>query len=569
MQSGKAIISIWLLPFLLWAREYTKNGALNCNEDNDGAQTQVSLRSGRMLYERGGLQNDTDVSITSLARVDNFYSRSRSGSVFNRRVARPTHSIYSGSKGKTCGNIGNVHYKSSIKESFDNDFESCIGTTSTNAPKSVARSISTFHVDTSRKGSHEDVASNKQSTIDESILFDIPDNSSVSSHNSGSTTWSTTTGANTGSGSTTMDSFHKRQRSKYYDSSYEDLQTVEEREKMKRAKEMAQRKKILDESTYDLENVRNSFKGHSNKYYIQNKDKYIYEFKSEESLNERLKELNAVKQESLQDVKKGSKKSKKSKRRAECEGEFSSYLSNDKIDQADDSILDVNHNNKLLRKLTEFNAEDREQMRKALNNIKKNNRKNAKLEDLEHELRSQLEGLTKYVNVDDDARSSISGSTDDSMPESDNVSSIYVGKRRMEDRSNERTGNNITELRSYIDQVMDANNAEIAHLLINKIEEYEKEVSKLKENNRKEVNFINMKHNLKLRKILLSVPLIALVTSAILCFFLTQYWALAFITVFCISLYSFVIGTLFSYIILGKVMFNSPSKVIDFMLGQN
>ncbi|KJP86209.1 hypothetical protein AK88_04180 [Plasmodium fragile] len=521
-------------------------GALHCNEHNHGVHTQqLSLRAGRMLFEHASLQKNIDVSTTSLGSLD---------SIFNSNNPGNTDRIYNSATG-----------------AFGNDFESSIGTISTNDPKSVASSISTFHVDTSSKGSHEDVASNNQSTIGDSILFDIPDNNSVSSHNSGSTAWSTATGSSTASGSTTSHSFHKRKRPKYYDGSYEDLQTVEEREQMQRAKEMAQRKKILDESNYDLENVGNNFKGHLNKYDIQNKDKNNYEFNSEKSLDSRLKEKNDAEHKSRKDRKKRSRKSRKSKRTAESEAESesdsSSYLSNDTIDQSDESIFGVNQRDTLLKKIRECSPEDREKMRKILKKLKKH-RKNTKLEDLEHALSYELEGFTTHSNTDDDASSTITSSTSGTIPDSVSDSSPFVGRRQSaKKRSKENPGNDIKELRSYIDQTMDGNNAEVAHLLVNKIEKYKEKVTKLKEKNMQDVNYMNMKHKHKLKKFLYFVPLITLATIVVVGLLVASIWNAPGLIGYIIAALAFVFGSLICYGIMGKVMFNSALGMIDGLWG--
>ncbi|CAI7719111.1 Plasmodium exported protein, unknown function [Plasmodium vivax] len=541
MQPCKA----FLFTFLIWAWEYTKNGDLNCNGDNDGVQNQFSVRAGRMLYEYDRLHNETDGSMTSLASADSIFSRSSAGSA---------GSVLSRS---SAGSAGSVYSKSSAKRAFGNDFEGSIGTTSLDDLKSATSSSSTFNVDTNSEKSYDDDASETQSTTDESILVDLRDDNSVSSYNSGSTAKSDRTDVTKSSRGSTMSSSTrsssaKSKKSKQYDTSYEDLESVAGKE-VRRAKEKARRKELLDESTNNM----------------KNRDDDNYEVSREETLSNRLKELNSLEKEAVKEVMKGSKKSKRrSKRRAKREGEFSGYLLNYKIAHRDDANFEVNQNERILRKVREFNAKDREQMRKTLNRIRKN-AKNSNMEELEDEIKSQLESLRKFVNLDSDESSSVAGSTDESVYSDEDGSSIYVGKSGVETYgAKDRTKNNMTELRSYIDQAMDQENAEIAHLLVNKIEKYKNKVTKLKERNKKEVNFMNMRHNLKLKKVLLYVPLISLLTSVILGLLLTQYWALPVITAYFISLCSFVLGTLVSYGVMGKVMFNSAFKVVNFLLGK-
>ncbi|CAG9481198.1 unnamed protein product [Plasmodium vivax] len=541
MQPCKA----FLFTFLIWAWEYTKNGDLNCNGDNDGVQNQFSVRAGRMLYEYDRLHNETDGSMTSLASADSIFSRTSAGSA---------GSVLSRS---SAGSAGSVYSKSSAKRAFGNDFEGSIGTTSLDDLKSATSSSSTFNVDTNSEKSYDDDASETQSTTDESILVDLRDDNSVSSYNSGSTAKSDRTDVTKSSRGSTMSSSTrsssaKSKKSKQYDTSYEDLESVAGKE-VRRAKEKARRKELLDESTNNM----------------KNRDDDNYEVSREETLSNRLKELNSLEKEAVKEVMKGSKKSKRrSKRRAKREGEFSGYLLNYKIAHRDDANFEVNQNERILRKVREFNAKDREQMRKTLNRIRKN-AKNSNMEELEDEIKSQLESLRKFVNLDSDESSSVAGSTDESVYSDEDGSSIYVGKSGVETYgAKDRTKNNMTELRSYIDQAMDQENAEIAHLLVNKIEKYKNKVTKLKERNKKEVNFMNMRHNLKLKKVLLYVPLISLLTSVILGLLLTQYWALPVITAYFISLCSFVLGTLVSYGVMGKVMFNSAFKVVNFLLGK-
>ncbi|KMZ94295.1 hypothetical protein PVMG_02521 [Plasmodium vivax Mauritania I] len=541
MQPCKA----FLFTFLIWAWEYTKNGDLNCSGDNDGVQNQFSVRAGRMLYEYDRLHNETDGSMTSLASADSIFSRSSAGSA---------GSVLSRS---SAGSAGSVYSKSSAKRAFGNDFEGSIGTTSLDDLKSATSSSSTFNVDTNSEKSYDDDASETQSTTDESILVDLRDDNSVSSYNSGSTAKSDRTDVTKSSRGSTMSSSTrsssaKSKKSKQYDTSYEDLESVAGKE-VRRAKEKARRKELLDESTNNM----------------KNRDDDNYEVSREETLSNRLKELNSLEKEAVKEVMKGSKKSKRrSKRRAKREGEFSGYLLNYKIAHRDDANFEVNQNERILRKVREFNAKDREQMRKTLNRIRKN-AKNSNMEELEDEIKSQLESLRKFVNLDSDESSSVAGSTDESVYSDEDGSSIYVGKSGVETYgAKDRTKNNMTELRSYIDQAMDQENAEIAHLLVNKIEKYKNKVTKLKERNKKEVNFMNMRHNLKLKKVLLYVPLISLLTSVILGLLLTQYWALPVITAYFISLCSFVLGTLVSYGVMGKVMFNSAFKVVNFLLGK-
>ncbi|GAB65372.1 hypothetical protein PCYB_061040 [Plasmodium cynomolgi strain B] len=593
MQPCKA----FLFTFLIWAWEYTKNGALNCNGDNDGAHNQFSVRAARMLYEYDRLQNDAEGSVTSLASANSIFSRSSGGS---------TGSVLSRS---SAGGTGSIYSKSSTKTAFGNDFEGSVGSsTSIDDLKSVASSTSTNSLDTSSERSYDDDASENQSVTDdasdnqsvtdesvtnesvtdESILVDIRDDNSVSSYNSGSTAASARTDVTNGSSSTMSGSVRssrssassstkssrssasgsaKSQKSKYDDTSYEDLESLEEKE-AKRAKEKAQRKEILDESTYDMKTAGKYSKGYSNKYNKENRDDDNYEVSREETLNKRLKKLNSEEQEGRKDVMRSSKKGKKSRRSAKREGEFSGYLLKYKNAQRDNANFEVDQNERLFRKVREFNAKDREKMRRTLNKIKKNV-KNMNVED-EDELKSQLKSLRKYINFDYDEHSSIDSGSDGSVYSDEDGSSIYVGRRGMaKNGSIERTRNNMDELRSYIDEAMDKNNAEIAHLLVNKIEKYKNKVDKLKEKNRNELKFMNLRHNLKLQKVLLYVPLISLITSVILGILLAQYWMIPVVTAYFVSLFSFAFGTFVSYGIMGKVMFNSSLKVIDYILGRN
>ncbi|ANQ06963.1 Uncharacterized protein PCOAH_00015350 [Plasmodium coatneyi] len=499
MQSYKA----FLFTFFLWAWEYTQKTAVHLNENNGNGvvQNQYSVIGGRMLYgHEMSFQGDITGSMTSLASNDSIFSTSTTSTMDKHNEGRNYHD-------------GN-------------------GTLS----------------------SHP-------STTDETFRVDISDDSSVSSYNSGSL------GSNGKATHVTKDSQNgmsiaaKRQRSKSYDTSFEDLQSVgEKKEEWTRAKEKAQSKELFDESTYGRRKAEKGFKGHLNKYDMENRDREnSYDVSSEETLRKRIRELNSLGQGSDKDVIEGFRKSKRSRRRGKHEG--------------DDEISDLNVNERLLRKVKGFNAKDRERIKKALNRMEENgkNMNVEDLEDLEDELKYQLERLQKYVNRDSDDNDSVASGTDDSAFDDEDDSSIYGGKRRREkSRSKEKTKDSMKELRSYIDQAMDGENAEIAHLLINKIEKYKNKVYKLKKRNKKEVNFVNMKFNRKLKKMLRYIPLISLVTSVILGLVLYQFWTIIpLTTVYFIVLFSFLFGTFVSYGITGKVMFKSPFKVIDFIRGKN
>ncbi|ANQ10515.1 Uncharacterized protein PCOAH_00051190 [Plasmodium coatneyi] len=487
------------------------NVHFNENNDNGVVQNQYSVIGGRMLYGHDiSFQNDITGSMTSLASNDSIFSSSSTSTVDKN-------------------NEGRNHHDGS-------------GTLS----------------------SHPSITG-------ETIRVDISDDSSVSCYNSHSEIGrAKTTPVTRGSRGSTMTNESNRQRSKSYDNSFEDLKSLgEKKEEWTRAKEKAQRKELLDESTYGRRKAEKGFKGHLNKYDMENRDREnSCEVSSEETLRKRIRELNSLGQGSDKDVIEGSNRSEKSGRTAKREGESSDYSLKNKIAQRDNVNLGLNQNERLLRRVQEMNANDREHMERTLNRIKENG-KNKNLKDLEYEIESQLGRVRKYIKLNYDERNSIASSTDDSAFGDEHSSSIYIGNRGVEKcRSKGRITNDVTELRSYIDETMDEKNAEITHMLVNIIEKYKNEVSTLKEKNRNQVRFMNLRHNLKLREILLYVPLITLITSATLCFLMTQYWMIPFVSAYFISMYSFALGTLVSYGIMGRIMFNSPSTVIDFILGK-
>ncbi|CAA9990591.1 Plasmodium exported protein, unknown function [Plasmodium knowlesi strain H] len=590
MQPFKA----FLFTFLLGAWEYSKKGTLHYNEPNNDAQKQYNIRAGRRLYEYGQLHKDTEGSITSLTSTD---------------------SIFSGINDENAG---------SVQGAFGNDFERSVGTTHMDDLKSATTStISSSNLDANReRKSHSDSETmpNNPSITEEPVLVDIRDNNTVSRHNSASSAMTAGTHVSNGSrstmgsymdstmgsymdstmgsymdstmgsylgstmgsymdstmgsylGSTMSNNSANRQSGESFDTSYEDLESVREegREGWKQAKEKAQGKEILDEFTHNRRKGARGFKGHMNKYDMRNMDNDNYDVASEETLRKRIRELNSAEQGSFKGVIEDSNRSKKSRRTGQREREFSDYSFNYKFDKRDDdSNFGLNEDERLLRRIQEMNAEDRENMRKTLKRLKKNG-KNTNLEDLENGKKTHLEGLQKYVDLDYDEGNFTSSNIYGSEFDDEDDTSVYVGKRKTEkNRSKGRTRNSMTELRSYIDETMNEDNAEIAHLLVNKIEKYKNKVCALKKRNMKEVNFISMKYNLKLKKILLSIPLISLITSIIVGFVLFQFFVLTATTVFFITLFSSFLGTIVSYGIMGKIMFNSPFKVFDFILGKN
>ncbi|CAA9987053.1 Plasmodium exported protein, unknown function [Plasmodium knowlesi strain H] len=558
MQPFKA----FLFTFLLGAWEYSKKGTLHYNEPNNDAQKQYNIRAGRRLYEYGQLHKDTEGSITSLTSTDSIFS------------------------GMNDGNAG------SVQGAFGNDFESSVGTTHMDDLKSATTStISSSNLDANReRKSHSDSETmpNNPSITEEPVLVDIRDNNTVSRHNSASSAMTAGTHVSNDSrstmgsymdstmgsymGSTMSNNSANRQSGESFDTSYEDLESVREegREGWKQAKEKARGEEILDEFTHNRRKGARGFNGHMNKYDMRNMDNDNYDVASEETLRKRIRELNSGEQGSFKGVIEDSNRSKKSRRTGQREREFSDYSFNYKFDKRDDdSNFRLNEDERLLRRIQEMNAEDRENMRKTLKRLKKNG-KNTNLEDLENGKKSHLEGLQKYVDLDYDEGNFTSSNIYGSEFDDEDDTSVYVGKRKTEkNRSKGRTRNSMTELRSYIDETMNEDNAEIAHLLVNKIEKYKNKVCALKKRNIKEVNFISMKYNLKLKKILLSIPLISLITSVIVGLVLFQFFGLAVSTIFFITLFSSFLGTIVSYGIMGKIMFNSPFKVFDLMRGNN
>ncbi|GAW79864.1 Plasmodium exported protein, unknown function [Plasmodium gonderi] len=511
----------FLFTFLVWAWESTKNGGLsNLNGADIVVQKELGPIAGRMLLEYDRLYND-DAS-----------------------------SVYTSS--------------TNTKRAFGNDFTSVLDT-SVDDLKSVA-STERMSMDASTADSIFDETDKESSKMDES-MSDMYDDGSNATLDSAATLMSKRADAARKFKSHLSNS-EKNKRNTNIDLSYDDL--IAERLKEVSQKEKALRKELLDESSIDLKDVGKSLKKYYKEREMESMDDVTSDFNLDEELNDKIKELSTREQEALKDVLNGFSKNKKSKGKGKHVGDFSGYLLNYKKSHRDDSNFEINQNERLLKRMKEFSSKDREAMRRILKRIRGAS-KNGSMEDIERELKSLLNTIKKKKNSDSDENiDALVNAIGESVFADENSSKkIKDTKLAKLYGSKERGRKSLGDLRSYIDENMDDEHAEVAHMLVNKIEKYKHKMAKLQSRSKNESKFMKMRHNLKLKKILLYVPLISLITSVLLAGLLYYYWAgpLTVSAIFFIGLFSFIAGTTVSYGVLGKALFNSSLKIIDFLLG--
>ncbi|SBT32590.1 Plasmodium exported protein, unknown function [Plasmodium ovale wallikeri] len=335
------------------------------------------------------------------------------------------------------------------------------------------------------------------------------------------------------------------------------------------AREKRIKKKVPSKRNISKEQSGNSFQGYFNEYEKYNLDDNNFDVNHEEIIDGKINDLILKDKSTLRNVLTSQKEDNKkagTKSRNSTYNNYPGYLLNYKRTKRDDENFELDHDAVLTRKMREFNEKDKEILKNVLGNNKEKKKMLNKL-GLNKALKSEIKNnLKKTKNREND----MEFPSDDEVV-FDEMKDINPKEKMLLENAFDVKSNNseqsMEELRSYIDSSMDEENAAIAHTLVNEIDKYRNKIANLKIKQKKETKFLRMKHKYNVKRIMLYIPLISLITSIILGIIIGSFGYATVAVSFGVSVLSFVLGTVLSYGVLGKVLFGSVTAVVRLILG--
>ncbi|SBT83231.1 Plasmodium exported protein, unknown function [Plasmodium ovale] len=327
------------------------------------------------------------------------------------------------------------------------------------------------------------------------------------------------------------------------------------------------KKKVLGKHNVSNEHSGNGFQGYFNDYEKYNLDDNNFDANHEELIDGKINDLILKDKSTLKNVLTNQKDQKKSgtKSKNSTYNNYPGYLLNYKRTKRDDENFELDHNELLTRKMREFNLKDKEILKNVLSNKEKKKMLN-KL-GLNKALKSEIKNNLKKTK---DRENNMEFSSDDEVI-FDEMKEIDPKEKALLENAFDVKNNNseksMEELRSYIDNSMDEKNAAIAHTLVNEIDKYRNKIANLKIKQKKETKFLRMKHKYNVKRIMLYIPLISLITSIVLGIIIGAFGYASVAVSFGVSILSFVLGTVLSYGVLGKALFGSVTAVVRLILG--